>query len=162
MKKVISLFIIILILVLWINNLSYQSYVIKKSLGGFWEADASFCEESDLDMFCIYFDKTTDFSNNRACYVLAKRGDDIVLNEPTTANITLNWAALNNWSSDLEAPKFLTITFKEISDECADEFPPKQYMRYYPICNKIVMYYGDTITAVLYKNAVNTELNELQ
>ena len=158
--KLYGIGIFVIILLIWSSNMSYQSYVINNMIGGFWDADTSFCEESGLDMFCIYFDNETSFGE-RACYILAKNGNDIVINEPTTSNISMQWGKLNNWSSDLKSPKFINIKFKDLSDECKEDFPEHQQMRFYPLSNKIVLFYDDTITAVLYKNTVTSELDAL-
>jgi hypothetical protein len=159
--KFYGIVVIVLIFVIWYYNLIYQSRVIHKLVNGFWEADASFCIESEIDMFCIYFDEDVDFFGNRACYVLVKKDDMIIINEPTVVNLSLQWQSMNNWSSDISLPKYLNVRFEHIDEECAEIFPKAQEMCFYPICNKIVLSAGDTITAAVYKNSMNTELKSL-
>lgn len=161
MAQIYGALIAAIIIFIWVVNCQYQSYALSNLLSGFWEADSSFCEESGLDLFCIYLDEDYDSMGKRACYILASQDDAVILNEPTTATISLQWARLNNYSMSLHDPKYFTISFKEISDDGVDIFPKHQQMRFYPICNKIVLFYDDTITAVLYKNPINTELRSI-
>lgn len=147
--------------ILWLNNVYNQSYLVHHMITGFWEADVSFCQESGVDMFCIYFDKDINTNCERACYILSKNGDDIVLNEPVVASISMHWLKACNWYPNLHEPKYLGIEFKNLSEDCIDEFPASQTMRIYPLINKMVLFYDDTITAVLYKNSANSELEHL-
>lgn len=158
-KPILGLLIVAVVVyvALMIQHASY----IQSIIGGFWEAEESFCQESEVDMFCIYFDKDVDVMGNRAAYVIAKKDEQIILNEPTKAKITMNNGAWANWGVGLESPKYLSIKFAEINEECQDVFPLRQTMRLYPSIGKMVLYSGDTITAVLYKNSVNTELRDL-
>lgn len=153
-------FVVTLILALIIVHYQ-QAATLHALLSGFWEADSSFCKESGLDLLCIYFDEEYDISGSRPCYVLASQNDATVLNEPTVATISMQWFRLNNYSSGLKNPKYFNVTFKNISDESIDVFPRHQQMRFYPVCGKIVLFYDTTITAVLYKNPLNTELKAL-
>lgn len=155
-------FVIVGILCLvWIININYQSYLINNMIGGFWDASPDFCQESGLDMFCIYFENEVGFNGERACYILAKMQNEVIINEPTVAKISLSWMSLNNWSSNLKVPKFLKIEFKTLSNDCPEDFLQTQSIRFYPLTGKLVLFYKDTITAVLYKNTINSELDEL-
>ncbi len=152
---------LVIILTILIIIYYQQSCVLYALLSGFWEADSSFCEESGLDLFCIYFDEDHDAAGSRPCYVLASQNNNIVLNEPTVATISMQWFRWSNFNFSLKSPKYFNITFKNISDECIDVFPKHQEIRFYPICGKIVLFYNAIITAVLYKNPLNTELKAL-
>ncbi len=154
---------IIIILVIYIfycnYSTNYREYsTMNKLINGFYEADTSFCEESGLDMFCLYLDEDIDYYGNRACYILAKQDGEIILNEPTVANLRYTPGMFDN---DISSPKYFDIEFKDLSEECEDDFPKNQKIRFYPTIGKIVMFYEDTITAVLYKNPVNTELKSV-
>ncbi len=155
----IGLVVVFIILFFWILILYYQSFILHNLLCGFWEADRSFCEESELDMFCLYFSKDYNIIGNRPCYVLAMQNNELILNEPTIASVSLQWNKWNNYDAGINSPKYFNITFKNISPENIKVFPKHQQIRFYPICGKIVLFYDNTITAVLYKNPVNTELN---
>lgn len=160
-NKLHGILIVFTLLLIWIAHTQYQTYILHNLLSGFWEADSSFCEESGLDLFCIYLDEDYDIGGNRACYVLASQDNAVILNEPTVASISLQWTRLNNYSPTVNDPKYFNISFKNISEESVDIFPKHQEMRFYPICNKIVLFYNDVITAVLYKNPINTELKSI-
>lgn len=158
-----NLFAVIVILVLYIfytsySNNSQQYSDMNKLINGFYEADSSFCIESGLDMFCLYLDEDMDYYGNRACYILAKKDGEIIINEPTVANLKYNPKLFDY---DISSPKYFDIKFKDLDEECEEDFPSDQKIRFYPSIGKIVMYYDDTITSVLYKNPVNTELKSL-
>jgi hypothetical protein len=89
--------------------------------------------------------------------MLYTREGEIIINEPTTAHITsqLTWS---NLSSNPAKPKYFNVKF-DIDD--SDIFPNKQSIRFYPDIGKIVLYVGDTITAVLYKNGANSEIKHI-
>ncbi len=156
--KFYGLIILAIIIVIFYNNMCYKVSIIHKLLSGFWEASSDFCDDAGIDMLCIYFDEET--YTNRACYILMKADDNIVINEPTLAKISFNWLDYRNWTS-FEDAKYLTIKFQNISEDIEETFPKCQQMRFYPVCGKIVLYYNDTITAVLYKNPVNSELQSI-
>ncbi len=149
------------LIISWLLHMHYQSHILHNLLSGFWEASTSFCEESGLDMFCLYLDGDYDMFGSRACYILASQDGAIVLNEPTVADISFQWIAPSNVYLGIDAPKYFTISFKNISSDAVDIFPRYQQIRFYPVCNKLVLYYDDTITAVLYKNPINTELKSI-
>ncbi len=138
-----------------------QSIACYTLLSGFWEADTSFCEESGLDLFCIYFSDDYNKFGSRPCYILASQNDSLVLNEPTVATISMQWLRRSNYKLLSNSPIYFNITFKHIDEECVDVFPKHQQMRFYPVCGKIVLFYNSTITAVLYKNPLNTELKTI-
>jgi hypothetical protein len=161
MTQLYGLLVIFTILLIWIIHVHYQSHILHSLLSGFWEASVSFCEESGLDLFCLYLDEDYDILGNRACYVLASQDNAIILNEPTVASLSMQYMRLANWNLSMSSPKYFNISFKDISDESVDIFPKYQELRFYPVCNKIVLFYDNTITAVLYKNPINTELKSI-
>lgn len=150
--------IVILILIIIYTNLN-QSKIYDKLIGGFYEADASFCAESEIDTFCMYLDDDIDSHGTRACYLLMKSGDNLIINEPATAKITQRFS----WSNDssIQIPKNFDIEFSDISDEILDFFPYKQKMKFYPKIGKIVLYLDDTVYATFYKNGINSELKSV-
>ena len=153
--------IILFILIIIIFYLVTRLNVFNKLINGFYEADISFCEESGVDAFCIYFDEDVSFSGSRACYILVKKNDNIIINEPTTAKLTLKWTELSNWSSDTTV-KYFNVEFDDISDDIDEVFPRNQTIRFYPNFGKIVLFKDDIITACLYKNGINSELKSLK
>ncbi len=152
---------LILIIIIWIIHIHYQSHILHNLLSGFWEADSSFCEESDLSMFCLYLDEDYSIFGSRACYILATQDDAIILNEPTIARISLEWLRPDNMNLYINSPKYFNISFQDINEEAIGVFPKIQTIRFYPSCCKMVLYHDDVITAVLYKNPVNSELKSI-
>ena len=131
-------------------------------LGGFWEADDSFCEEAGLDSFTICFDKD-HVGGYRGCYILAVQDNEPVLNIPAKARVREHIWCRKNWCKSLDdEPRYYSIRFDGITEEDAETFPKQQDMRYYPVTGKLVLYTKNTITAVLYKNPINTELQQKQ
>jgi hypothetical protein len=133
--------------------------VYDQLLNGFYEADPGFCEEAGLDAFYLYINSDTNIWGARSCYILASKDDEIIINEPTTAHIT-SQCILSNFSSSLTKPRYYNIKFDSFDNE-SDIFPCEQNIRFYPNTGKMVLYTGDTITAVLYKSGVSSELEHI-
>lgn len=148
--------IIILIMVIIYTNLN-QIKIYDKLIGGFYEADASFCIESGIESFCMFLDDKAIDCNSRACYLLMKSGDSLLINEPTTAKLTQHWS----WASHPSKPQHFTIEFADISDEVNEFFPNIQNVKFYPTIGKLVLYVDDTVYATLYKNGFNSEVKDL-
>lgn len=148
-------FIIVLILVLIYSR---QVVIYDQMINGFYEADSSFCEESGLDMFSLFLDN--DVSNgSRASYILMVKDGDFVINEPINVKLTMDFFNWNNWFIDPVKEKCFTIEFDKCDsfDELSDVFPRVQTLKFYPMLGKIVMFNNSTITAILYKNGINSE-----
>lgn len=143
---------LLIIIIIYINF--NQANVYNKLISGFYNADESFCEESDIDTFCIYIDDDIDSSGSRACYILMKSGDELLLNEPATLKLNQHLS----WSSNPSQPRYFDVEFANISDSAVEFFPLQQTIRFYPITGKIVLYYEDTVFGVFYKSGVETEL----
>ncbi len=155
------IYILITIACIWLMHIYYESHIIHNLLGGFWEADSSFCKESGLDMFCLYMDGNYNIFGTRGCYILATRDGEVIINTSSIATMTFNWFSAENIYLGFDGAKYLDIHFEELDEDIVEVFPKYQKIRFYPICNKIVLYKDDTITAVLYKNPVNTELKKV-
>lgn len=150
-------YIIIIILILLIGYLFITRVnIFDRLVNGFYEADASFCQEADLDAFCLYIDDETTGSGSRSCYILAKKGADIIINEPCSVKLNLTWGNAYNAHE-----KHFTAEFIGLSADCAEVFPKKQQLKFYPQIGKIVLYDHDTITYCGYKNALNTEMKSV-
>jgi hypothetical protein len=149
---------LLIIICIYLIYTFFRPNIYDQLLNGFYEADTSFCEEADLDMFCLYLSNDVSRSGDRSCYILATKEDDIIINEPTMARITQQWA-WKNWSSDPTKPRYFNVKF---GIDFEGIFPEEQCIRFYPDVGKIVLYHGDTITAVLYKNGINSELKNIK
>lgn len=154
-------FLVVLIFVVVYKYYTDYAKIFDTLINGFWEADRSFCNDSDIDMFCLYLDNDVDYKGSRACYILTKKDGQMVINQPTIATIKMKIFNSYNWTFSANTPKYFNIDFKDIDEDCIDIFPQSQNVRFYPACNKIVMYYNDTVTAVLYKNPIYTELKDM-
>ncbi len=152
-----AIVIVIFLIVCWV--LYIQLYA--SLLGGFWEADSSFCKETELDMFCVYFDVDVDYTNARACYVLALQEGKMIINDPAKVCISFDLLNIENLIPSAHTPKHFDVHFHNLDENTLEVFPEKQKLKFYPLCCKIVLYYDDVVTAVLYKNPVNTELRSL-
>ena len=157
--SILIVFIILLLIVGYNYHYSYiQSNDLQDLLSGFWESSPEFCNEVNLDKFCIFMNENYDSYGKRGCYVLAQKDNEFLINEPCVVQIIESPG--NEYT--LQKPKYFTVMFLDMEDQNNEIFPPDQTMRFYPICNKIVLYSGDTITAVMYKNPHRTELNYIK
>lgn len=146
--------VLITILLLVIIYISInQSKLYDKLINGFYEADTSFCEESGIDTFYLYLDNDINLLGERSCYILASKDNEIIINEPIVAKLKQQWSF---WS-DVNI-RYFDVEFKDLSDDVIDIFPTIQTIRFYPVIGKMVIYSKDTVTAVLYKSGINTEL----
>lgn len=151
-----NLNIYVVIIIILVIMLFYQyictNNVYDELIHGVYQADESFCEESGIDLFTMYIDNDNINSSDRSGYVLASTEDSILINEPVVMRLSRNW----NFGDASEI--IYDVEFLGLSDEVSEFFPTMQSIKFYPKIGKIILYYDDTITAVLYKNSVNTEL----
>jgi hypothetical protein len=147
-----AIYILVILAVVWFLYINQ----ISNLLDGFWEADKDFCNECDLDMFCVYFGNK-DFWGKRGGYVFASKQNNIKLNEPVTMTITPEYLV----SPLITGVKTYDVIFKGISEDVVEVFPARQKIKLYPACGKLILYYKNTITAVLYKNCANSEIKNI-
>jgi hypothetical protein len=151
--------IILLIYIIYHGNNKASLYT--KLLNGFYEADSGFCEESGISIFAFYLADESDVDGNKAAYILVERDGVLLINEPVVAKVSLKWSMWSNLMDTVSSPKYFSIEFKDLSPECIEVFPRHQTIRFYPTIGKIVLFVNNTITAVLYKNPINTELKSI-
>lgn len=147
---IITIYIILITLVC-----SRQVIIYDQMINGFYDADSSFCEESGIDMFSLFLDNDVYGSTG---YILMTKNGDFILNDPVTIKLYMHQLNWNNWTLDPTKEKVFTIEFTGIDEDLEDIFPKKQLLKFYPILGKIVMYNKDTITAVMYKSGINSEI----
>lgn len=148
-------FTIVIILLIIITYMYFSQVNLFNGLvNGFYEADASFCQEAGLETFCIYIDSDIK-GGERACYILGKKDGEIIINEPCTIKLNLKLS-----DCDINT-KYFTCQFKDISEETMEMFPSKQNLQFYPVTGKIILHDGDTVTYVGYKNGMNTEMKSV-
>jgi len=110
-------------------------------LSGFWRAPKTYLIESETELISLYVE-----SNLQDAWIIIKKEDGFILNDPVEINL-----------------KEIEHTQKTIKYEVyftgieSDDFPNKQYMLYYPECCKIILYSGNRIYAILYKDCELTE-----
>jgi hypothetical protein len=151
--------VIIILTILLIFTIFISKYGVYESLiDGFYDAEQSFCDEAELDIFCLYIDNDSTSDNSHACYILMMCNGVYLINEPSIMKINGYFSNIFAGYSD---PKYYDVEFSELSEATESIFPSKQTMRFYPQFGKIVLYSEDTITAVMYKNNVNSELKSL-
>lgn len=153
---VIGIIVICVILYSWMIPIISRKYEAKSSLTGFWEADRDFCNESELKVLSIFIGDP-DSSGKLPCYILLIQDDDeVLINERTNINLRPKWCSNNLY--DRKAPWEYDITLSKMESSA---FALKQSMKHYATANKIIMYKKDTVYAVLYKNPVLSELNDI-
>ncbi len=138
------------IIVIVILFLVYRSSVYHSLITGLWEADGEFCEEAGISYFYMLLGGA-DMFGERTCYILSGQEDAVLINKPTRVNISFDW------TSGIISDQHFSAFFYDVKD-LKGVFPEYQNIRFYPECGKMVLYYGDTITAVLYKNCSSSEL----
>ncbi len=140
--------IISILLIVIFNTRSVED----KFLSGFWSAEASFLEESGLNSFLIHIDEPSNGS--RPGYILAINDEGIIINEPVefilSGGLSINPFVCSQRNFD--------VTINWVNGESCPHFPTNQTLQYYPLMGKLVFVQDDTITAVLYKDFVTTDI----
>jgi hypothetical protein len=150
-----------IIIILFFSILIYicivrqTTYMVKQLLDGFYVADSIFCEESNLDMLCLYLD-------NGDGYIFIKgNSGDIILNTP----IKYKLIRQTHITAQLNSGYIYTIIFEGLTDNNSELefFPKKQILEFIPTTQRIKLYDDatDTIYGILYKNNSATDMKEL-
>lgn len=147
-----TIFILVLVIVIYYVIVSrHNSQLYDEILTGFWKCSSDFLEDAGLTSFVLYL-APPDWRGKRACYLLAEKGGDLVINEPASVCITQNWCA-GNWSTGFDQKSY-TAVFQDLETE---DFPKKQMMVLYPKTGKLILSKGDTIYGVFFKDCFLTE-----
>lgn len=142
--------IIIILVILLIFTQSSKNSIYDKLISGFYTGDSEFCEESEIDLFCLYIDDDLDINGNCAGYILMKSGDQLLLNEPTMIKLRRQWQWINNKEI------YYDIEFVDLEEN--DFFPKYQTLKFCPISGKIVLFSDDIVYGVFYKSGENSEI----
>ena len=145
------LIILTILTIYYFSTIHHSSGIYNDLLSGFWKADGSFLQDAGLSSFLIYF-APPNWQGTRACYLLAERGNELIINEPCSTSITQTWK-FGNWSTGFGV-KTYTILFKDLD---TDDFPSKQTLNFYPKTGKIIMSKNDVIYGMFYKDAYLTD-----
>ena len=147
-----KIFVVILIIIIWYTiHTRCTSSMYANLLSGFWKADADFLDEAELNSFVLYF-APSNWKGIRACYILAEKNGELVINEPCSVKVCEKWE-MSNWSTSLK-PKTYDLLFSDLE---TDDFPKKQNMVFNPNSGKIVISKADTIYGVFYKDSYLTD-----
>jgi len=139
----------LVIIVLILLVVAYYFYATKISrvkspytclLGGFWRAPKTYLIESGTELISLYIE-----SNLKDAWIIIKKEDGFILNDPVEIDCR-----------EIESGGTIKyeVSFNGIESQ---DFPNKQHMIYYPECCKLILYSGDRIYAVLYKDCELTE-----
>ena len=142
--------IIFILVVLTFHTRSLESSMMK----GFWKADPEFCQSAGLDIFLLYLGNNTSYgtSHTRHGYFLAKTPDGLILNNSVNIKFT---GGTNILPTVSHCKKYgMIIDWQDTPEEPHDEeaFPSELYANYYPFHQKLVLYSGDTVHAILYRD----------
>jgi hypothetical protein len=121
---------------------------------GFWRADPEFCQTAGLDIFLLYLGSNTSYglSHTRTGYFLAKIPDGLILNNSVNIRFT---GGANILPTASHCKKYgMHIDWQDTEDEPHNEeaFPSELQANYYPFHQKLVLYSGDTVHAILYRD----------
>lgn len=146
-----SAVIIFILIVLTFHTRSLENSMMK----GFWRADADFCQTAGLDIFLLYLGSNTGYgiTHARPGYFLAKNAEGLILNN--AVDITFS-GGMNLLPTASHCKKYtMNIDWNETDDNLHDEeaFPSEVTACYYPFHHKLVLYSGDTVHAILYKDS---------
>jgi len=144
--SIIIIFLVIYIILIWQTN-----KCVNLLFDGFYNADPVFCEEGNLDMMVLYFDKGDG-------YIMIKGGDgEILVND--VFQYTLKNKSGNMTS--LDKPILYEININGIDNQTF--FPTKQMLEFIPSTQRIKMYDNKekTIHAILYKNNAVSDVKQL-
>ena len=152
---------IIIILILFIIYkyliFNFITNLSEKLICGFWQAHPLFCEESELDMFCIYLEP----GKRKLCWILMVSNDNIISNHFTNYKIKKKFKKSNNWNDNIKLEKEFEIEIKELPDNLKDEFPLTQDIKLYIHNNKITLSKGKKIYFVGYKDSKISDLIDI-
>lgn len=142
--------VILIVVVYYVIVIKCNSDMYDSLITGFWKGDNDFLRESGLSSFLLYL--APPEKGLRACYLLAEKDEELVINEPCSSSIKQTWK-LGNWSPGLGS-KTYEIQFYDLETE---DFPEKQTMTFYPKTGKMILSKNDTVYGVYYKDAYLTD-----
>lgn len=142
--------VVISIIIIYLLCLSYKFYLYNSYLTGIWNADNEFCIKSDIsDMLCYFNtdDKKVNLIINKDTEII----ENTEFNMDHEIKLSLNNFNINNnnieYNVELVAAKGDTM------------LNHNNYTLVVSIPNsKMVLYHGDTIYAILYKDVINSNL----
>lgn len=123
-------------------------FIEDSFIEGFWKADADFCAQAEIINYVVYFGPGI-FTRN--CYFIAMNNAGLFLNHPVDMNFGFSFN-FKPWISHCVERRVSLSFITEEPDE--DVLPASFIISYYPTVQKMVLHDGDTVLAVLYKDAV--------
>jgi hypothetical protein len=126
-------------------------------LSGFWSANASFCQDADLQWFVMYLGDDTGYIRHiRNGYICAANDEGIIINNP----VTIKFGPSMTFRPGMSQCKIYNISIEWDTEDLdiEDVFPSELQLAYYPKYGKIVMYKDDTVKAILWKDLQTTSV----
>ena len=131
----------------------------RDSISGFWQGHPSFCKESEVDMFCMYFEpQKTD--SEQMCWILIIKKDQMIINHFTKYKLYTKMN-LKNLSRKTSKPRYFMVEFNELPEQMKDEFPNLQNIIIHLDTNKLIMLKDNKVYFVGYKDSKITDLIDI-
>jgi hypothetical protein len=149
--KINATLIVVVVLLVYAGISWNASRIYADILTGFWKCPPEFLEEAGLTSFLLYLGPP-NWRGVRACYILAGRGPEMIINEPASVSLTQTWRAAN-WAMGFSKRTYLA----QFYDLETEDFPATQTLVLHPRSGKLIMSSNETIYAVLYKDNISSE-----
>ncbi len=137
----------------------FNSYRNADLLRGFWCADSEFCAKSELDMFILYLNDSTNIGHKRAGYLMAANKHGVILNNNIIIDIDKTNIVTNCLSNCITYN--INIDWQDNPPNDINAFPSKCQATYWPSHGKLVFYVNDEIIAILWKDNYLTSLESI-
>ena len=130
-------------------------------LGGFWNADPSFCKETGLDRFYIYFESP---EKGNVCWICMANDKNTIINHMTTYKIKTR---ISHWSSlitNINDSRKYTIIFNELPESLLKNkiFPKSQTLELDINTGKLYLLDDKKVFFVGFKDSRITNLIDIE
>ena len=143
--------IVVVVMLVYFGIIWNATRIYADILTGFWKCPPEFLEEAGLTSFLLYLG-APNWRGVRACYILAGRSSEMIINEPASVSLTQTWGA-TNWSLGFSKRTYLA----QFYDLETEDFPATQTLVLHPKSGKIIMSSDKTVYAILYKDNISSE-----
>jgi hypothetical protein len=156
-NKQTMIYVLGIIVIFTLVILTFQVRSLEGSMmRGFWKADPEFCSTAELEIFIMYLGHNVSYGGNtRYGYMLAKNADGFILNN----SVKIDFTGANNILPTVTHCKDYGMHIDWQDEDLPEDerhnesaFPSDLRAAYYPKHNKIVLYSGDSVHAILYKD----------
>lgn len=141
---------IITIIIIYLLCISYKFYLYNSYLSGIWNADNEFCIKSDVDDMLCYFN-----TDDKKVNLIINKNSNIIENTEFEFEYEIK-LSLNNFNINNNNIEYDIELIPTNSNSMLNHI---NYTLVVSIPNgKIVLYHGDTIYAILFKDVINSNL----